>query len=78
MQTELLYRGYLITASPQKLAESEKWTTNIHIMKDYGSHVTDRGYSSANQWDSEKEAIDHCIDFGKQIIDSKYPNMELP
>jgi hypothetical protein len=78
MQTELLYKGYLIKATPQKLAESKKWATNIYIMRDYGSHVTDKGFSATNQWDSEKEAIEHCIDFGKQIIDGKYPHMELP
>jgi hypothetical protein len=78
MQTELLYKGYLIQALPQKLAESEKWTTNIHIMKDYGSHVTDKSFSAANQWDSEKEAIECCIDFGMKIVDGKFPNMELP
>ena len=78
MQTELFYKGYLITASPQMLVESEKWTTNIHIMKDNGSHVTDRGFSASNQWNSEKEAIDYCINFGMQIIDGKYPDMKLP
>jgi len=47
-------------------------------MKDYGSHVTDRGFSAANHWNSEKEAIDHCFDSGMQIVDGKCPGMELP
>jgi hypothetical protein len=78
MQTELLYKGFIIKALPQKLTESGKWTTDIHIMKDYRSHVMDKGFSAANQWDSEKEAIDHCFDFGMKIVDGKYPSMELP
>jgi hypothetical protein len=77
MQTELLYKGYLIKAASQKLVESGKWTTSIHIMKDYGSHITDKPFSASNQWISEKEAIDHCFDFGMQIVDGKYPDMKL-
>lgn len=78
MQDEIFYKGYLITALPQRLVDSNKWTTYVGIMKDYRSHVTEKGFSAANQWDTEEEAIENSINYGKQIVDGMHPDMQLP
>jgi hypothetical protein len=78
MQKFLSYKGYLIKASSKKIAESEKWVSELCIGKSFESQVPAREFSSANQWDSEQEAIDNCVMFGKQIVDGEHPELELP
>lgn len=78
MQKILTYKGYFITASSKKLAESEKWITELCIAKSYDSELPAREFSTPDQWDSEREAIDNCVIFGKQIVDGKHPDLELP
>jgi len=61
MKRRLLYKEYLISASPQKLAASDKWTTNIHIWRDYGSFVDEKSFSAANQWIQKKKPLNTVL-----------------
>jgi hypothetical protein len=65
------YKGYIIHATPYKLAEDKGWFINLHIERHTGSGVTDRNFSAANTFPTEAEAIQHCFNFGMQIIDGK-------
>ncbi len=70
---EISYKNFIIQAIPQ-LVESERWTLNIKIHK-YGCLVNIKDfYSSTTTFDTEEEAIDHCFNFGKQIIDGQISN----
>ena len=66
------YKGYLVQAEPYQLADSGEWTINISIRHDTGSAVNIRNFSAANTFKTKKEAIQHCINFGRQIIDGKF------
>ena len=68
------YRGYVIDPLPRQLQDSEKWTTNIHIEHYVGSEVRVHPYHAADTFDTKKEAIEACVEFGRQIIDGKIPN----
>ena len=67
------YRGYVIHASPWQLAESEEWTIDLTISKDHGHAHAEKQFSANNTFKSEEEAVNRCIDFGKQIIDGESP-----
>ena len=78
MQKMFSYMGYFVTASSKQLEGSEKSMTELCNSKSYGSKIPVKEFSSANQWDSEQEAIDKGVIFGKQIVDGKYPDLEFP
>ena len=68
------YKGYLIQAAPYQLADSGEWTINISIWHDTGSAINIRNFSAANTFKTKEEAFQHCINFGRQIIDGKFEN----
>ena len=72
-----MYKGFTIRPAPMKLAESEKWTLEIYISRDTGAEIRERHFSAANTFDTEDEAIRHCIDFGMKIIDGKSENCSV-
>ena len=74
MMSEIPYKGYLIHPAPLQLRDSEEWTIEICISKHRDDSVTERKYSAGNTFKTEEEAIQHCIDFGKQIIDGDSEN----
>lgn len=73
----VFYKGYRIQAAPYKLAESGEFTVNISIWHDTGIAVNIRNFSAANTFKTKEEAIQHCINFGRQIIDGKFGNCSV-
>lgn len=67
------YKSYEIHATPQRLVDSGRWNMHLTITKFSGPSVTEKMFSAANTFKTEQEAIEHCISFGKQIIDGKSP-----
>jgi hypothetical protein len=73
------YKGFLITPGPFQLAESGRWTLEISITK----HRDEIGetriikFSASNTFGTKKEAIQHCLYFGKQIIDGELENLTV-
>ncbi len=68
------YKGYLIRPAPLKLADKDEWTLELYIAKDKGNEIVERKFSAGNTFKTEKEAIDHCVNFGKLIVDGKSEN----
>ena len=68
------YKGYEIQATPHQLANSGKWEINIQIFHDLEDEMGLRQFSSSNSFKARDEAVAHCINFGKQIIDGKIEN----
>ena len=65
------YKGYEIQAVPNQLADSGEWTIDITIARDTRNNKKYRKFGSGNRYKTDDEAIQHCFDFGKQIIDRK-------
>lgn len=78
MVDEVQYKGYTIQATPDELAETKRWTVDIIIAKENNGTATDAQYSAGHSYPTEEEARQHCFEFGRQIIDGKYPNLKLP
>ena len=71
------YQGFIINARPRHLADGT-WSLNLEIWSDNRASITTRGYSAANTFKTEEEAIQHCLNFGRQAIDGEVPGCEAP
>jgi hypothetical protein len=69
--TKLHYKGFEINAVPYQLADTGHWTVHIFIWKHRGHESTEREFSAANTFENKEDAIKHCLNFGKQIIDGQ-------
>jgi hypothetical protein len=74
LMNEIKYNGYTIIAIPEQLIENNQWTVNIAIQKHHGEGTTGKPFSASNTFATKKEAIEHCLNFGKQIIDGDVIN----
>lgn len=70
----LSYKGFEIHAAPYQLADTDEWSMNIHIFHHRGDETRSRQFSAGNCFKTRGEAVAHCFDFGKQIIDGKSEN----
>ncbi len=70
------YKKFIIDAQPEHL-EGNKWSLNLYIERHTGSDVRERHFFARKTFDTEEMALAHCIDFGRQIIDGKYPNCSV-
>ena len=71
------YKDYLIEPAPYQLVESGEWTINIYIRHDTDDQVSIKNFSAENTFKTKPKAIKHCIDFGIQIIDGKFPDFSV-
>ena len=69
--TNIMYKGYEIRAVPYQLAGSGEWTVDILVVRDNGTEVKHRKFSASNTYKTKDEAVQHCFNLGKQIIDGK-------
>ncbi len=70
--TEYVYHdGFRIHAAPYQLADSGEWTLNIYIEIDKLSEIVSKHFFTSDRFKSREEAVAHCFNFGKQIIDGK-------
>lgn len=65
------YKGCFIHPAPQQLADKGRWSLNLTIGKDNGNEYVQRQFSGSNTFETEEEAIRHCVNFGQQIIDGE-------
>jgi hypothetical protein len=73
----LSYKGFEIHAVPHRLADTCDWTTNIRISHDRGDEIRLRQFSAGNCFKTREEAVAHCFNFGKQIIDRKFEHFTM-
>ena len=69
-----IYEGYEIQVVPYQLADSGELTVKIRIFPDCGDERRSREFSLAKYFKGRDEAVAHCFNFGKQIIDGKIEN----
>ena len=66
------YKGFEIEAIPYQLANMDFWTTHIYIWKHQGDSSTNKEFSANKPFGDRDEAINNCLDFGKQIINGQF------
>jgi hypothetical protein len=64
------YKGHKIRAAPHQLDKSKRWALEFQIFSPKGNNILAKIYSAVNTYETEKEAVLHCLNLGKQIIDS--------
>lgn len=71
------YKGYEIEAVPHKLADSGVWSTDIAIVRDGVSERKCRNFGVSKTHKTREEAVQHCFNLGKQIIDGKVKDFSV-
>lgn len=72
------YRGYVIEACPHQLVENNRWRLETTIERHTGDTVEIQQYSAGDTFESRDEAVKHCLNFGRQIIDGTAPGCHAP
>ncbi len=70
------YKGFLIRPASLPLATGE-WSLEVHIEKHRDDSVTNRKFFANDTFKTEEEAVKHCINFGKLIIDGKAEGLSI-
>ncbi len=70
------YKGYVIQAAPYRLAESKHWTVNLYIEK-HDHRVKVRKFLAEISYPERYQAVDHCVNLGRQIIDGEAEGFSL-
>jgi hypothetical protein len=65
------YKDFEIHAAPYRLADSGQWQVNLHIVRYREGERKSRNFSSANSYKTREEAVQHCFQLGRQIIDGQ-------
>jgi hypothetical protein len=71
------YSGYILEACPQQLADGH-WTLAVSIERHKGGSVDVQSFSASNTFQTREEAVPHCINFGRQIVDGKVLGCTAP
>lgn len=75
---EIYYKGYLIRPTPHQLRDTGKWTTDLYISRHTDRDVKEKHFVAANTFYTKEEAIQHCVDFGRQIINGEHEHSTVP
>ena len=70
-QMRTIYDGYVITPRPCQLTENKRWTTKILIGKHSWAGVSEKHCFDNRTFATKDEAIAHCLDFGRRIVDGE-------
>ncbi len=76
MNNRVNYKGYVIEAQPDQLQDG-RWQVNIFIEKHTGADVRVRHAHAKSAYATEAEATIHSLEFGKQVIDGRYPQVSV-
>jgi len=68
MMNETTYKDFTIKATPFKLHDG-KWSTWITVHPDNGPKS--RNFNTGDTFPTEEEAIEFCLQYGRDIIDGK-------
>ena len=70
------YKGYQIDARSFHLANG-RWDMNVFIRKYRPDRVDERQFFAHDTFTTADEAIQHCLNFGMQIIDGNVANCSV-
>ena len=68
--SEITYKGFSIVATPVELHDGT-WSTEIWIETHGEKEHKGQNFTSLNTFPTEKEAVEYCFQFGRDIIDGK-------
>ncbi len=73
------YKGYELSPAPYQLADSGEWELRVVVTKHHDSRgeTLEKPFSGKSTFKTREEAEIHSVEFGRQIIDGKYPEFTL-
>jgi len=71
------YKDFEIEAKSYQLADSKRWALSIYIWKHKGHESVSQPFTGGNTYESKGEAIRHCFNLGKKIIDGEIENCSV-
>ena len=77
MNNRLEYGGFIILAVPYQRADDNRWTLNLQIELHTGDRVVSRSFSTIDTFETREEAVGHCFQFGRRIIDGAEPGLSV-
>ena len=69
----IAYKGRKIRSSSIHLPEENKWSVAVNIITPQGDSDIDQAFFANDMYDTKEDGDHHSLDFGKHIIDGKYP-----
>lgn len=67
----IMYKGCEIHAVPFRSSVSNRWNAHVYISVNHGKTVDTLQFTDGCGVEREDRAVQHCFDFGRQIIDGK-------
>ncbi len=77
MSDRLEYGGFIILAVPYQRADDNRWALNIWIEIHTGDRVVSRPFGTLDTFETRDEAVSHCFQFGRRIIDGSEPGISV-
>lgn len=71
------YKGYTLTPTPHLLTKNNEWQVHVLIAKDRKGDTIYQDFPAKDAFISEEEAITHSLEFGRQIVDGRFPEFKL-
>jgi len=75
MMSEITYKGFSIVATHVELHDGT-WSTDIWI-ETYGEKPKGQNFTSLDTFPTEKEAVEFCLQYGRDIIDGKVEGLTV-
>jgi hypothetical protein len=63
--------GFAISLAPQQLRDSGRWTMYVYFAKHRAEGVKEVNFTADNAFQTKEAAAQHCVAFGKGIIDGE-------
>ncbi|MFC1746249.1 CV_2116 domain-containing protein [Candidatus Riflebacteria bacterium] len=77
METKIEYKGYIIEAKPDELANNKGWTTEAYITKKFNDiQIITKQFSATNIFKTKEKGIKFSLLYGKQIIDGQVTDLD--
>ena len=79
-KSQIEHHGYTLIATPLlvEVDGAARWTTQCRIERHTGLGVRSARFDDAETSETENEAIERSLTFGKQIIEGKHPRLTPP
>ncbi len=73
---EITYKGFIVYPTPVQL-EGGEWSTDIWIRINRYKDTASRKLNTRDTFPTREEAVAHCLQFGKDIIDDKIEGLTV-
>lgn len=71
------YKGFAIVPAPYQGQEHAGWNLNVYIRQrcDLSGQITETIFDANDAFSTREQAVDSCIQFGKNIIDGDFHDL---